>query len=175
MENTAENSRMKIPEKRKKKINADEMFAAFTSLYALSAFAYENDYELPEGFMEIWRTIVFIVTAFAWIIPSFKSGYSKRIAFPVFTVISQALPLLIIFLANDGPRAFKMSITMYALSEFFSFICYGPVHIFTEKFDEYPIYLSGLAVILVCIVSYVFGIITAKLNKKKGNYIPKRC
>lgn len=171
--NIAERSRMKVPERAKKKSYADDMFAAYVSVFVLSSYAYEN--YMPAGFMEVWRLFIFIIACLAWIIPSFKSGCAKRISFPVFTLASQALTLLVIFLSNSGPRVFKMSISLYALSELFSFICYGPIHMFTENYDEYPVYISSIAIILVCALSYIMGIIFAKLSKRKGNYIPKRC
>ncbi len=149
----------------------EDMFAAFLISYALMSFGYEK--YMPAPFMEIWNYFVFLLFAATWIVLSFKNGLKKSFAFPIFAVLFFMLPELAVFLANDGPRVFRMSVIMYVISEFCALIVNSPLRVFTSEAKENSHIISSVICAAVCVLSYAAGVIAT--NKRKGNYTPKRC
>lgn len=144
---------------------ADDILAAFLIIYALAAFSYEK--YIPDSFINIWNSMVFIVFAAVWTGLSFKNGYLKKRAFPIFTVLFWILPYIIIFLANDGPRAFRMSITMYVLSEFFTVLAVVPSEI-TGSFLGISSLAAVIVIILLCAAGYLSGMLMA-VSKRRNS------
>lgn len=95
----------------------DNMFISFIITYAAGAFCYEG--HQPESLMNFLRPLVLIICICTWLYISFFSGLSNKWGFEIFTVIFWLAPQIIIYLADSGPQVFRMSVTMYALSEFF--------------------------------------------------------
>lgn len=137
---------------------ADDILAAFLITYALAAFSYEK--YMPESFMNIWNIIVFVFFAAAWTGLSFKNGYLKKRAFPIFTALFWTIPHIVIFLANDGPKAFRMSITMYVLSEFFTILTVVPSEI-TGGVLGISSPAAVIVIILLCAAGYLSGMFKA--------------
>lgn len=144
---------------------ADDILAAFLITYALASFSYEK--YMPDSFMNVWNIIVFIAFAVAWAGLSFKNGYLKKRAFPIFTALFWTLPHIIIFLANDGPKAFRMSIIMYVLSEFFTLLTVVPAEI-TGSVLGISLPAAVIVIILLCAVGYLSGMFTA-VSKRRNS------
>ncbi len=143
--------------------SADDILAALLITYALAAFSYEK--YMPDSFMNIWNIIVFIFFAAAWTGLSFKSGYLKKSAFPIFTALFWIIPHIIIFLANDGPRVFRMSVTMYVLSEFFTLLTVVPSEI-TGGVLGISSPAAVIVIILLCAAGYLSGMFMAVSKRR---------
>lgn len=145
--------------------SADDILAAFLITYALAAFSFEK--YMPDSFMNIWNVIVFIFFAAAWTGLSFKNGYFKKRAFPIFTVLFWIIPHIIIFLANDGPKAFRMSITMYVLSEFFTLLAGVPAEI-TGGILGISSPAAIIVIMLLCAAGYLSGMLIAAGKRRNS-------
>jgi len=138
--------------------SADDILAALLITYALAAFSYEK--YMPDSFMNIWNVIVFVFFAAAWAGLSFKNGYLNKRAFPIFTALFWTIPHIVIFLANDGPKAFRMSITIYVLSEFFTILTVVPSEI-TGGVLGISSPAAVIVIILLCAAGYLSGMFMA--------------
>lgn len=143
--------------------SADDILAAFLITYALAAFSFEK--YMPDSFMNVWNVIVFILFAAVWTGLSLKNGYFQKRAFPIFTALFWTLPHIIIFLANDGPRAFRMSITMYVLSEFFTLLAATPAEI-TGGILGISSPAAIIVIMLLCAAGYLSGMLIAVSKRR---------
>lgn len=145
--------------------NADDMIAAFLATYSLAAFSYEK--YMPESFMRIFRFIVFAAFAAIWLFLSFKSGRRAGRKFPIFTALFWILPQIIIFLADSGPEVFRMSITMYVLAEFLTFLTADSSGVIGAAIGISAPAAMAL-ILLLCGAAYMSGYLM--FTRKKGNY-----
>lgn len=145
--------------------NADDMIAAFLATYSLAAFSYEK--YMPESFMRIFRFIVFAAFAAIWLFLSFKSGRRAGRKFPIFAVLFWILPQIIIFLADNGPEVFRMSIIMYVLSEFLTFLTADSSGVIGAAIGISAPAAMAL-ILLLCGAAYMSGYLM--FTRKKGNY-----
>lgn len=137
----------------------DDILIAFLATYALMAFSFEK--YIPENIMKPFRAIIIIAFFAVWLWYSFKNGRMRGVIFPIFAVLFWILPKTVIFLANDGPKIFRMSIIMYVLSEFSEIIFGGPME---EVSGIFGISSVGAAAVLLllCAASYLLGIFTGE-------------
>lgn len=146
----------------------DDMLAAFLITYAFAALSFEK--YMPESFVRLYRAAVFIVFAATWLGLSFKSGRRAGRKFPIFAVLFWIVPPIVIWLADNGPEVFRMSIIMYVLSEFMNFFTTVPSEVCgTAVGISAP---AAVAVILLlCGVAYMSGYFMYTFRQsKKGNY-----
>lgn len=144
----------------------ENMFILFMITFAAGVFCYEKN--MTESFMKIYRTAVFAICIFMWLAISFFSGSKNKWQFEVFSVLFWIVPLLIIYLANNGPEFCRMSITMYLLSEFFTIMFITPAELIGSllKLGAVPVIII---MVLVCSFAFLAGnLLSDKL--KKGNY-----
>ena len=144
------------------------MLAAFLITYAFAALSFEK--YMPESFVRLYRAAVFIVFAATWLGLSFKSGRRAGRKFPIFAVLFWIVPPIVIWLADNGPEVFRMSIIMYVLSEFMNFFTTVPSEVCgTAVGISAP---AAVAVILLlCGVAYMSGYFMYTFRQsKKGNY-----
>lgn len=133
----------------------DDILAAFLITYALAAFSFEK--YIPDKIAEFMQALVFIAFALSWLWLSFKNGKKSGAAFPIFAAAFWLLPQLIIYIANNGPEIFRMSIVMYVLSEFFDFLTVVPMKI-TGSAAGISAYGAMAVILLLCAVCYLFGL-----------------
>ncbi len=144
----------------------ENMFLLFMITFAAGVFCYEK--WMPESFMDIYLTVVFAVCIFTWLLISFFSGARNKWQFEIFTVIFWILPLLITYLADNGPEFCRMSITMYLLSEFSIVMFMTPAELIGSFIKIGPV-PAILIMALVCSFAFLAGnLLSDKL--KKGNY-----
>lgn len=144
------------------------MLAAFFITYAFAAFSFEK--YMPESFVKVYRFAVFIIFAATWLGLSFKSGRRAGRKFPIFTVLFWIVPQILIWLADNGPEVFRMSIIMYVLSEFMNFFTTVPFEICgTAVGISAP--AAAAVMLLLCGVAYMSGYLVYTYRQgKKGNY-----
>lgn len=135
----------------------DDMLTAFLTTYALTAFCYEK--YLPENIMRIFRTVILTVFFGVWLWFSFKNGKRKNVIFPIFAVLFWLLPMVVVHLANDGPKVFRMSIIMYVLSEL-SELVFGTVMKTVSGIFSISSAGAAAVLLLVCAASYLGGMLT---------------
>lgn len=139
------------------------MFISFIITLAAGTLCYEES--VPESFIRIYRILIFSVCVFTWIIISLVSGIQNKWQYEVFTVLFWLIPPLAIYLANDGPETFRMSITMYLLSEFFTIMFIAPAEAMGEIFQ-----MGAVPVIFVLMLTYTVAFLVGNLfsdNLKK--------
>lgn len=141
------------------------MIAAFLITYAFSAFSFEKN--MPENVMKIYSAVVFAVFAAAWLWFSYRSGLRKGRKFPIFTVLFWILPQIVIYLADNGPEVFRMSIIMYVLSEFLMMLTNVPPQILGDTVGI-TVPAAFIVILLLCGAAYVSGILVC--TYKEGNY-----
>ncbi len=142
-----------------------EFLAAFLITYALAVFSYEK--YMPESFMKAFNVLVFIAFAVTWLGLSFKNGSKKAVAFPVFTALYWLIPQLVIYLADSGPEVFRMSITMYILSEFSILITTVPSELIGGTI-HISVPAAIAVILLLSAAAYMAGMLVNV--RKKGNY-----
>lgn len=133
----------------------DDILAAFLITYALAAFSYEK--YIPEGIMKFVQAVTFVAFTVVWLWNSFKNGKRRSMAFPIFTVVFWILPPVIIYLANDGPEIFRMSIIMYVLSELSDLIIVVPMKL-TAGAVGISVYGAMAVMLSICAACYLFGV-----------------
>lgn len=141
------------------------MIVAFLITYALAAFSFEKN--MPESIMKIYSAVVLAAFAAAWLWFSYKSGRRRGRKFPIFTVLFWLLPQIVIHLADSGPEVFRMSITMYVLSEFLMMLTNVPPQIMGNAVGI-TIPASIIVILLLCGAAYVSGMLIG--TYKEGNY-----
>lgn len=140
------------------------MLAAFFITYAFASFSFEK--YMPESFVRLYRVAVFIVFAAVWLGFSFKSGRRAGRKFPIFAVLFWIVPQILIWLADNGPEVFRMSIIMYVLSEFMNFLTTVPFEICgTAVGISAP--AAAALVLLLCGMSYMSGYLMRTLRQGK--------
>ncbi|MEZ3453403.1 MAG: hypothetical protein K1W17_03430 [Oscillospiraceae bacterium] len=145
--------------------SADDMLAAFLTTYAFAAFSFER--YMSESFMRMFRPLVFAAFAAVWLFFSFKNGLKSGRKFPVFAVLYWILPHIIIYLADNGPEALRMSITMYVFSEFMRFITTVPAEVFGSAVGI-TVPAATAVILLFCGSAYMSGYLV--YTRKNGNY-----
>lgn len=135
----------------------DDIFAVFLITYALAAFSYEK--YMPEEIMKLVHAAAFAAFAVSWLGLSFKNGKRKSVIFPIFTILFWVLPRVVVYLANDGPKVFRMSIIMYVLSEFSDFLTFVPIKI-TAGAAGISVYGAMAVILLLCAACYLCGVFT---------------
>lgn len=158
-----------MSEKKRRHYGAvDDMLAAFFITYAFAAFSFEK--YMPESFVRVYRSAVFILFAATWLGLSFKSGRRAGRKFPIFAVLFWIVPPILIWLADSGPEVFRMSIIMYVLSEFMNFFTTVPSEVCgTAVGISAP--AAAAVILLLCGVSYMSGYLMYTFRQsKKGNY-----
>lgn len=141
------------------------MITAFLITYALAAFSFEKN--MPESIMKIFSPVIFAVFAAAWLWFSYKSGRRNGRKFPIFTVLFWLLPQIVIYLADNGPEVFRMSIIMYVLSEFLMMLTNVPPQILGNAVGI-TVPAAFIVILLLCGAAYVSGIMVC--TYKEGNY-----
>ncbi|MGN0674748.1 MAG: DUF4094 domain-containing protein [Oscillospiraceae bacterium] len=141
-----------------------DMFLSFIITFAAGVFCYEN--YMPQQFMSIYRFAVIAVCIITWLGLSFSSGVRKRWQYEVFTVLFWLLPPLIIYLANEGPKFCRMSITMYLLSEFAEFISTAPA-LLVGSFADLGAVPCVFVILLLCIFAFLAGMLFSSEFSKK--------
>lgn len=141
------------------------MIAAFLITYAFAAFSFEKN--MPESIMKIYSAVVFAVFAAAWLWFSYKSGRRKGRKFPIFTVLFWLLPQIVIYLADNGPEVFRMSIIMYVLSEFLMMLTNVPPQILGNA-AGITVPAAIIVILLLCGAAYTSGMLVC--TYKEGNY-----
>lgn len=133
-----------------------DMFLSFIITFAAGVFCFEN--YMPEQIMEIYRYAVIAVCIITWLWLSFTSGVNKRWQYEVFAVLFWLLPLLVIYLADEGPEFCRMSITMYLLSEFAVFISTAPA-LLAGSFAGLEAVPCIFVILLLCVFAFLAGIL----------------
>lgn len=134
----------------------DDILAVFLITYALAVFSYEK--YMPEIIMKFMQAVTFVLFAISWLWLSFKNGKRKGVAFPIFAVFFWIFPQLIIYFANNGPEIFRMSVTMYVLSEFSDLLTTVPMKI-TGSVAGISAYGAAAVILLLCTACYLFGML----------------
>lgn len=135
----------------------DDILVSFLITYAFAAYSYEK--YVPEGIMKFMQAVTFVAFVAVWLVNSFKNGKRKGVIFPIFAAAFWLLPQIIIYLANNGPEVFRMSITMYVLSEFSDLVTVVPMKI-TGSVVGISAYGAMAVILLLCAACYVFGVFT---------------
>ena len=141
------------------------MLAAFLATYALASFSYEK--YMPESFMKIFRFAVFALFAAAWLLFSFKSGRRSGRKFPIFAVLYWIVPHILVYLADNGPEVLRMSIIMYVLSEFMTFLTTVPAGVIGTAVGISPS-AATVVILMLCGAAYMSGYLV--YTRKNGNY-----
>ncbi len=142
----------------------EKMFISFIITFSAGVFCYEN--YMPESFMNVYKYMVLGVCLLTWLVFSFFSGVNKKWQYSLFTVLFWLLPQLIIFLADNGPRAFRLSVTMYLLSEFSNILISAPVKLLGGLMNI-KIIPCVMIIVLSCIFSFLSGVLLSdRLDKK---------
>lgn len=152
---------------RRKRSFAADMFALFIITFSAAAFAYEG--YMPESFMNIFGPAVAFVCVLTWMSYSFIGGAFKKYKYMIFMLLFWLIPQVIIFLADSGPEFFRMSITMYLLSEFLSMLTRSSAYAFGSLFGLNA-FSSVVIIILLCAFSYLGGMLLSEGKAwKKAN------
>lgn len=144
----------------------ENMFISFIITFAAGTICYEST--LPEGFVNFYRTVVFILCIFTWIAISLFSGIRNKWQYEIFTVLFWIVPQIIIYLADNGPEFCRMSLTMYLLSEFSLIVFTRPAEAMGSAFR-----IGAVPMIFVIILVSTFAFLAGNLfsdKLKKGNY-----
>lgn len=157
----------KVMTVRRKRSFASDMFISFIITFAAAAFSYEG--YMPESFMNIFGSFVALLCVLTWMSYSFLGGALKKYKYMVFMCLFWLIPQVIIFLADSGPELFKMSITMYLLSEFSSMLTRSSAYAFGSLFGLNA-FSSIVVIILLCAFSYLAGMLLSEGKAwKKAN------
>lgn len=142
----------------------ENMFLSFMITFAAGAFCFE-DY-MPESFISLYKTAAITVCFITWLVLSFISGTVKRWQYAVFAAVFWILPQIIIYLSNEGPEVFRMSIIMYMLSEFAA--------IFTITPAEYAGRVIGMSAVpfmdciaILCVLCFGAGSLLSSAYVRK--------
>lgn len=139
------------------------MFSSFIITYATGAFCFEN--AQTEQFIGIYRYVALITCLLTWFGFSLACGIKKKWQYEVFAFCFWLLPLLIIYLANDGPEVFRLSLAMYLLSEFANVLTVSPALLIGNVINTGE-FVSILIILILCVLCYIGGIfISRKLNR----------
>lgn len=152
----------KVADKNSYSLTAN-MFIAFIITFAAGTIGFEEN--SPEKFIVIYSTVVTLLCFVTWLLLSFISGRNNKWQFVVFSSLFWILPHVVIYLANDGPEVFRMSITMYLLSEFMTITTLTPLEAVGEVINVKVIPFTAI-VILLCIFSYLGGYLTIDKDAK---------
>lgn len=144
---------------RRKRSFVSDMFTSFIITFVASAFSYEG--YMPKSFMDIFGPFVAFVCVLTWISYSFIGGAFKKYNYMVFMCLFWLIPQVIIYLADSGPEFFRMSITMYLLSEFSSMLTRSSAYAFGSLFGL-SVFSSVVTIILLCIFSYLAGMLLSE-------------
>lgn len=136
------------------------MFISFLITFAAGTLCYEE--YVPESLIKFYRMFIFIICMLTWIILSVISGAKNKWQYEIFTVLFWLLPPLAIYLANDGPEVFRMSIPMYLLSEFSVILLTTPAEAMGEVF-----LMGGLPVIFMIVLICTFAFLAGNLFSDK--------
>lgn len=132
----------------------ENMFISFIITFAAGSLCYEG--YVPESLIKIYRMFVFILCILTWIVLSVISGAQNKWQYEIFTVLFWLIPPLAIYLANDGPEAFQMSMTMYLLSEMFIIMFRTPAEAVGEIFQMGATPIIFI-IVLVCTFAFLAG------------------
>lgn len=152
---------------RRKHSFVSDIFTLFIITFTAAAFSYEG--YMPEGFMNIFGSAVAFVCVLTWMSCSFLGGAFKKYKYMIFICVFWLIPQVIIFLADSGPEIFRMSITMYLLSEFSYMLTRSSAYAFGSLFglNEFS---SVVIMILLCAFSYLAGMLLSEGKAwKKAN------
>ncbi len=144
----------------------ENMFILFMITFAAGVLCYEKS--MPESFTQLYKTAVFIICLFMWISLSLISGARNKWGFMVFTALFWFLPIIEIYLSNNGPEICRMSIVMYVLSEFFNIMFITPAGEIGELFK-----IGAVPVVIITALLSMFAFLAGNLfsdKLKKGNY-----
>ena len=130
------------------------IFMAFIITFAASTLSFES--YIPENFIAVYSVVVMVICFVTWFVLSFISGKEKKWQFVIFSSIFWILPNVVIWLANDGPEAFRKSIVMYILSELAAVVSIpqlewggGLINVATIPFT--------IIIVLLCVICYLGG------------------
>ncbi len=160
-EERAESKSVKTKTKKTAYSLLSNMLVAFLITFAASVESLDKS--LPENLQSLFSNLIVVVCFLTWVGISFISGCRKKWGFAFFSVIVWILPQVIIFLANDGPRFFRMSLIMYALSEFSGVFS-------TALLEKMLGWLSGNAAVCagimtaVCVLFWLGGFFAKKIK-----------
>lgn len=141
----------------------ENMFISFMITFTAGVLCFEN--YMPESFIEIYRTAVFVLCIGTWLALSFCSGAGKKWAYEIFTVLFWLVPLLVIYLADNGPELFRMSIIMYLLSEFSAIVFIAPAEAVGGFFGMGAV-PAIFVMVLICTLAFLAGnLLSEKLKK----------
>lgn len=132
----------------------ENMFISFIITFASGTICYEG--YIPEGLAKIYRTLIFVICLLTWIVLSVISGAQNKWQYEIFTILFWLIPPLAIYLSNDGPEVFRMSISMYLLSELFTIMFRTPAEAVGEVFRMGAVPVI-LIVVLICTFAFLAG------------------
>ena len=139
------------------------MFLAFIITFTAGTLRFEG--YMPAGFINIYGPAVLIICLGTWIVLSLFSGALNKWSYEIFAVLFWLLPPLVIYLANDGPEAFRMSILMYLLSEFLAISVIAPAEAVGSVFGLGAL-PSVIIIVLICTFAYLAGNLFSDKIKK---------
>ncbi len=143
----------------------EDMVLLFLMTLCYAAVCYEG--YMPKSFMIPYKAVVTLFFAGSWICVSFKNGFLERWQNLVFSVLFWTLPQLLIYLANDGPRALRMSVAMYVISEFAVFISSVPGTLLGGVLGLNELF-GAVASGILCAAVFVAGVLFSAVRKKKS-------
>lgn len=147
----------------------EDMLLLFLMSFCYSAVCCEN--YMPVSFMKVYKAVISLFFAGCWLCVMFKNGSRGRWQLLLFSGLFWFLPQLLIFLANDGPRVFRMSVLMYVLSEFSVFISSVPGTLAGNLFgmEEFAgVAASFIMTVVIYFAGVGFAVLSKKNNKAKA-------
>ena len=102
-----------ISKKKKNYSLCENIFISFMITFASGVLCFEN--YMPESFISIYRTFIFIVCIVTWLWLSFMSGVENKWGYEIFAAVFWLLPQLIMYLSDNGPEFCTMSVSGYFL------------------------------------------------------------
>ena len=149
----------------------ENIFISFIITFASGALCFEN--YVPESFISMYRTVMFIVCIAAWLWLSFLSGVENKWGYEIFAAVFWLLPQLIMYLSDNGPEFCTMSVTLYLLSESFRILFAAP-DMMADAFGTIPPMMIMIIITVLSGVSFFVGkLLSQKL--KNGNYTFLKC
>ena len=135
------------------------MFTSFIITYAAGAFRFEE--YMPQTFIVFYRYAVLSICLLTWFGFSFLCGTKRKWQYEVFTLCFWLIPPLVIWLANEGPRVFRMSLIMYLISEFANVLVISPAALFGDAagIGETP---SIIIILVICALCFAGGVLIAR-------------
>lgn len=150
---------------------AENIFITFIITFAAASFCYEK--YMPESFMKFYQFIMTAACLLTWLWLSFSGGARNKWRFVIYTAVFWLLPLILMYLSDNGPEFCRMSITLYVISEFFRMMFITLAEYIGNAFRLKAVPVL-LIMFLVCIFTFLAGnLLSDKL--KKGNYTFLKC